>query len=111
MINDAFDTMAFLAGGSVVIIRNESRNAKRVGVEGGLWDETVWEGDAEKASNAGCQAEKEDVPVETGGFTEGELGALGDEGGDFLFVSIVAFGLGGREVGGEYHCDQTRREW
>ena len=94
MINDAFDTMAFLAVGFVVviIIRNEFRNAKRVGVEGGLRDEAVGEGDAEKAGDACGEAKEEDVPVETGGFAEGEFGALGDEGGDFLVVSIAGFG-------------------
>ncbi len=44
------------------------------GVEGGLGDEAVGEG----------EAEEEEVPVEAGGFAEGEVGALGYEGGDVV---------------------------
>lgn len=51
-------------------------------MEGGLRDEAVREGNAEETGDAGCEAEEEDVPVETGGFAKGELGALGDQGGD-----------------------------
>ena len=51
-------------------------------MEGGLWDEAVREGDAEEPRDAGGQAEEKKVPVEAGGFAEGEFGALGDEGGD-----------------------------
>lgn len=47
-------------------------------MKGGLRDEAVREGNAEEAGNAGCEAEEEDIPVETGGFAEGKFGALGD---------------------------------
>ena len=56
-------------------------DAEGVGVEGGLRNEAVGEGDAEEAGEAGRQAEEEDVPVEAGGFAEGEFGALSYEGG------------------------------
>ena len=53
------------------------RYAQGVGVEGGLGDEAVGEGNAEETGDAGCETQEEDVPVETGGFLEGEFGALG----------------------------------
>lgn len=55
------------------------RHTERLGVEGGLRDEAVGEGQAEEAGDAGGEAEQEEVPVEAGGFPEGELAALGDE--------------------------------
>ena len=67
VIKDAFDAMAFFAVG-FVIIRNGFGDAKRVGVEGRLWNEAIWEGDAEEAGDTGCQPEEENVPVKTGGF-------------------------------------------
>jgi hypothetical protein len=50
-------------------------------VERGLGDEAVGERESQHAGHAGRQAEEEDVPVEAGRFGEGELGALGYEGG------------------------------
>ena len=55
-------------------------DAEGGGVEGGLGDEAVGEGDTDEAGDTGCQAEQEDVPVEARGFAEGELGTLGNEG-------------------------------
>ena len=52
-------------------------HAQGLGVEGGLWDKTVGEGNTEDASNAGGEPEQEDVPVEAGWLPERELGALG----------------------------------
>lgn len=47
-------------------------------VEGRLGYEAVGEGDAQQACDARGEAEEEDVPVEAGWFSEGELGALRD---------------------------------
>ena len=43
-------------------------DAKCVGVEGGLGNEAVREGNAEKAGNACCETKEEEVPVEACGF-------------------------------------------
>jgi hypothetical protein len=42
-----------------------------------LRDEAVREGDPEEAGYSCGEAEQENVPVEAGGFAEGEFGALG----------------------------------
>lgn len=55
-------------------------DAERFCVEGGLGDESVGEGEAKNAGDAGGDAEEEEVPVETGGFAEWEFAALSDEG-------------------------------
>lgn len=44
-----------------------------------LWDEPVRRRDAEKSSDEGGDAEEEEVPVKSGRFLEGEVGALGNE--------------------------------
>ena len=49
-------------------------------MEGGLRDQAVGEGQAEETGYARSEAEEEEVPVEAGGFLEGKLGALGDQG-------------------------------
>lgn len=59
-------------------------DAEGLGVEGGLRDEAVGEGQAKNARDKGGEAEEEEVPVEAGGLFEGEFGALGDEGGDYM---------------------------
>ena len=43
-------------------------DAECVGVEGGLGNEAIREGNAEKAGDAGCEAKEEEVPVEACGF-------------------------------------------
>ena len=53
-------------------------------MEGGLRDQSVGGRETEDPGDACGDAEEEDVPVETRGFTEGKLGALGDEGGDVV---------------------------
>lgn len=63
-------------------------DAEGFGVEGGLGDEAVGEGQAQDAGDAGGEAEEEEVPVEAGGFSEGELGALGDEGRDLRGAGV-----------------------
>ena len=64
-------------------------DAKGVGVERGLGNEAIGKGYAEKASDAGCQAEEEEVPVEACGFAEGKFGALGYQGGDYWRVNLI----------------------
>lgn len=78
---DFRDDVAFV-GAVFVGVGDDFRDAQGRGVEGGLGDEAVGEGDAEEAGDGGGGAEEEDVPVEAGGFAEGEFGALGYEGGD-----------------------------
>ena len=65
----------------LIELRDGLGDAKRLGVEWGLRDKAIGEREAEDAGHAGGQAEEEQVPVEAGGLSEGELGALGDEGG------------------------------
>ena len=60
--------------------RNQARYAQGLGVKGGLGNEAVGEGKTQETSHAGGQPEEKDVPVETGGLAQGELGSLGDEG-------------------------------
>lgn len=80
-------------------------------MEGRLGDEAVGEGEPEDSGYARGEAEQEDIPVETGGFAERELGALGDEGGYCkVLVRRSGRGLVGRTRGGKrtYRCDQSR---
>ena len=58
--------------------------AEGSGVEGRLGDEAIGEGAAEETRDASRKAKEEDVPVEAGGFAEGEFGALRDERGDVV---------------------------
>jgi hypothetical protein len=77
--------VGFAAGGAGAVGVGDgdgARDAERGRVEGGLRDEAVWEGDPEQAGDTGCEAEEENVPVEAGGFAEGEFGALCYEGRD-----------------------------
>jgi hypothetical protein len=48
-------------------------DSKRVGVDRGLRDEAIREGDEEEAADEGGDAEEEEVPVEAAGFLQGEL--------------------------------------
>lgn len=66
----------------LVCVGLDFRHAEGFGVEWGLGDEAVGEGEPEDAGDAGGQAEEEEVPVEAGRFAQGELGSLRDEGGD-----------------------------
>ena len=50
----------------------------------GLGDKAVRRRDAEEACDEGGDAEQEEVPVEAGGLAEGEVCALGHEGGDVV---------------------------
>ena len=45
-----------------------------------LGDKAVGCGDSEKACYSGGETEKEEIPVETGWFAEGEFGSLSNEG-------------------------------
>ena len=67
MIDDACG-VAFGIGVGLGLVVDLAGNAKCVGVEGGLGNEAVREGNADKAGNAGCEAKKEEVPVEACGF-------------------------------------------
>lgn len=69
------DDVAFVGAIFVGVLRGDC-DAEGLGVEGGLGDEPVGCRDAEEAGDACGSAEKEDVPVEAGWFSEGELGAL-----------------------------------
>lgn len=87
-VGGAEDEARVGGGGGVVVVfgrgvRDVRGDAEGLGVEGGLGDEAVGEGEAEEAGDARGEAEEEDVPVEAGGLAEGEFGALGDEGGDW----------------------------
>src|SRR5689334_12627259 len=53
-------------------------------MEGRLRDESVWERQAQEAGDARGQAEEEEVPVKARGFSEGEFGALGNQGRDVV---------------------------
>ncbi|KAF7552254.1 hypothetical protein G7046_g7464 [Stylonectria norvegica] len=68
-----------VARGSVVVSYGFG-DAEGFRVEGRLRDETVGHGEAEEAGDTGGEAQEEEIPVEAGGFAEGEFAALGDEG-------------------------------
>ena len=80
MVGDAASVAFVLFGG----IRNGAGCAERRGVEGCLRNQAIREGDPEKAGYAGGEAEEEEVPVEAGGFSEREFGALGYKGRDWV---------------------------
>lgn len=67
-------------GALLVRIRDGFRDTKGFGVERGLWDKAVGEGNAEKTSNSGCAAEKKDVPVKASRLAEWKFSALCDKG-------------------------------
>lgn len=75
MIDDA-GGVAFGVRVGFGLVVDLAGDAEGVGVEGCLGNEAIGKGDAEKASDAGCEAEEEEVPVEACGFAEGKLGAL-----------------------------------
>lgn len=58
-------------------------------MKGCLWDEAVWEGQAEDARDACCETKEEDIPMEAGGFSKREFATLGDQGGNL--VSLAKF--------------------
>lgn len=68
--------------------------AERRGVEGCLRDQAVREGDPEEAGYASGEAEEEKIPVEAGGFTEREFGALGYKGRDWVWLDSEGNGDG-----------------
>ena len=78
MVGDAARVAFVLFGG----VGDGAGCAERRGVEGCLRDQAVREGDPEEAGYAGGEAKEEEVPVEAGGFSEREFGALGYKGRD-----------------------------
>ena len=86
MINDAGGVALGVRVGFGFVV-DLAGDAEGGGVKRGLGNEPVREGNAEKAGDPSCEAEKEDVPVETCGFSKGEFGALGNQGGDYGRVS------------------------
>lgn len=88
-----------------------------------LRDEAVGEGEAEDPGYARGETEQEDVPVEACGLLEGELSALGNEGGDCNGGGSamltqeqnkkvnVPFNRKGINEMATNHCDRTKRGW
>ena len=88
MINDAGGvTLGVRVGFRFVV--DLAGDAEGSGVKRGLRNEAVREGDAEKASNPGCKAKKEDIPVEACGFAKWKFRTLGYQGGDYGTVSVT----------------------
>lgn len=88
MINDAGSVALGVRVGFGFVV-DLAGNAERGGVKRGLGNEPVREGNAEKASDPSCEAEKEDIPVEACGFAKGKLGTLGNQGGDYGIFSVT----------------------
>lgn len=57
-------------------------------MDGCLWNEAVWEGNSYYRSDYCGPAEEEEVPVETGGFAEGETAGLCGEGAQILKLEL-----------------------
>ena len=68
----------------LVEVCNHFCDAEGVSVEWCLRDEAIGSRDPEDTSDAGGEAEEEEVPVEARWLTEWEFGTLGDEGGDVV---------------------------
>jgi hypothetical protein len=91
-----FDDVIRYSGDLVLVgligIRDKLADAEAVGVEGCLRNEAVGKWNAEDTGDEGGKAEQEDVPMESGGFAQGEFGALRDEGGDWeILASVLTF--------------------
>lgn len=54
----------------LIIIGDLTRYAECLSMEGGLWNQTVREGDAEKTGDTSGQTEKENIPMEPGRFAK-----------------------------------------
>ena len=76
----------FVTGGGHLDIELVLVLCQSVGVDGGLGHEAVGEGQAEDPCDEAGTAEQEEVPVEAGGFFEGEAAVLGGEGGEVVVV-------------------------
>jgi hypothetical protein len=66
-----FDVVSSYGGGEA--LKMSFVDSKGVGVDRGLRDEAIWEGNEEEAADEGGDAEEEEVPVEAAGFLQGEL--------------------------------------
>lgn len=80
LLNDVINDAGGMALGVRVgfgFVMDLAGDAEGGGVKRGLGNEAVREGDAKKASDPGCKAEKEDIPVEACGFAKGKFRALG----------------------------------
>jgi hypothetical protein len=75
---DLGDDMAF-AFTIFIGVGNNFCDAERVSVKGCLRYEAIGERDSEKASDASRKSKEEEVPVEARRFSEGKLGALGNQ--------------------------------
>ena len=88
MIDDACGVAFGIRVGFGLVV-DLAGDAECVGVERGLGNEAVREGNAEKAGDAGRETEEEEVPVEACGFAEGKFGALGYQRGYYGRVSVI----------------------
>jgi len=71
--------MAFIRAFFIGIC-NDPGYTEGLRVEGRLRYQAIWKGNTKKPSNAGCEAEKEKIPVKSCWFLKRELGTLSNQG-------------------------------